>query len=781
MGGSNMKLFNIFKTESKSFFENKIKIIALLAVILIPLLYSFLYLKAYWNPYGDLKDYHVAVVNNDSGATLNKTKVNYGNDTVKKLKDKTNIGFVFVDSKVAKDGINSDKYFASIEIPKDFSEKIANAKNGKVIIPTIKYVSNNKKNYIGTKISENIKDEILVEIKQTISAKYGETAFDSIYKSRDGLKDAANGTDKLITGTTDIANGNNQISLNLNNLNGQAAKLQGGTTALANGSSVLNSGLGKLNSQVPTITSAVGQLTTGADTLNKGLTDADKGAATLNLKSKDINNASASVNDAYTKKLVQGYSQMTSGLYNGAKQASDGAQGVKNGVDKLLKSTQQSQQAMSDAQAGLIAYLNANPKVASDPAIQEYLNNMGKIASEATTPDSQAQIKQLTDGTQALADGTKNLSDQLDTKNSSSAVSAFNSGLNSFNTSALQPYTAGVNQYTAGVGQLATGLDDLAQGATKEATGLGTLNTSIQALASASSQLYNGSSTLNSGINELNGKMPALASGTQQLADGSTKLGNALTTLNTGNKDLKTGLADGVKTINDNVKSPSKDLGTFIGNPVNISETNIDEIDNYGTGLAPYFLPISLWLGAVLMMLILKVKKENYSELNRFDFVLGKYLNYALIGIVQAILLGFVTLILGIIPTHPVMLFGSLIVMALSFDAILYALVSLFGLVGEGAAIVLLVLQLCSDGGTFPMEVLPKFFQNISVFLPFTYGVQIIREMLFAHNINGTLVLKDSAVLLAFALVALTVTLVLINKGEKINQHIDQALENKAA
>ncbi|WP_026883767.1 YhgE/Pip domain-containing protein [Clostridium akagii] len=775
-----MNLFNVLKTESKSFLKNKIKIIALLAVILIPLLYSFSYLKAYWDPYGDLKDYHVAVVNNDSGATLNNEKVNYGNDTVKDLKDKTNIGFQFVDSKTGNAGINNDKYFALIEIPKDFSEKIADAKNGKVIAPIIKYVSNNKKNYIGTKISENIKNEILVQIKQTIAAKYGQTAFDSIYKSKDGLNDASNGAGKLITGTTDIYNGNNQISSNLNVLNNQVPKLQSGASALANGSGTLNSGLGKLNSQVPTITSAVGQLSSGADTLNKGVSDADNGAKTLNSKSKDLTDAGTKVN-AYNGILLGKYSDMTSGLKSGADTLNGVATNVNDGVAELVKNTEDSQNKMNEAQKGLKAYLDVNPKVANDPAIQKYLMTMEAIAEKASSSENTNKIKELTKGTAGLVKGTKNLSDQLNTGNSSSLAAAFNSGLNNFNEAALEPYTAGVNQYTAGVGQVATGLDALAQGSTKVATGLETLNASMPSLASASNQLYNGSSTLNNGINELNGKMPALASGTQQLADGSNKLGGALLTLNNGNKDLQTGLTNGVKTINDNVTSPSKDLGTFIGDPVKISETDIDKIDNYGTGLAPYFLPISLWLGAVLMMLILKIKKHNYKKLNKFEFVLGKYLNYAVIGIVQAILLGFVTLSLGIKPTHLVMFFGSLIVMAISFDAILYALVSLLGLVGEGAAIVLLVLQLCSDGGTFPYEVLPKFFQGISHFLPFTYAVQILRELLFANNINGSLVLRDLGVLLVFAVVSIAVALVLVKKGEKINKHIDKALESTAA
>lgn len=770
-----MNLFSVFKTEAKSFLQNKIKILALLAVIIIPLLYSFSYLKAYWDPYGDLKNYHVAVVNNDSGATLDNEKVNYGNDTIKKLKDNTDVGFEFVDSKTANKGINNDKYFALIEIPKDFSQKIADAKNGKAIAPTIKYVSNNKKNYIGTKISENIKNEILVQVKQSISEKYGESAFDSIYQSRDGLNDAANGADKLINGTNDIHDGNNKISSSLNELNNQVPKLQNGTSALASGSLALTNGLSSLNSQVPTITNAVGQLTSGANALNKGLADANNGASTLASKSKSLNDASASINSKYTNELIPGYNGMTVQLKAGADKLNGVATEVNDGTSKLIQSTT----ALENAQQYIAAYLKTNPIAAKDPNMQKYIEAMQQISSNNTDPNA---ANELQAGTEGLVQGTKTLSDQLDTSNPTSAVSTFKSiGLNNFNIAGLQPFTAGVSQYTAGVDQLASGLGALAQGSDKISTGLGTLNANMPTLANASSQLYNGSSTLNNGIDELNSKMPALASGTQQLADGSNKLGDALTTLNNGNKDLKNGLTDGANKINDNVKSSSKDLGTFIGDPVKISETNIDEIDNYGTGLAPYFLPISLWLGAVLMMLILKIKKDNYKELNRFQFTLGKYFNYGILGIVQAILLGFVVLILGIKPEHPVMLFGSLIVVALSFDAILYALVSLLGLVGEGVAIILLVLQLCSDGGTFPMEVLPKFFQNISYFLPFTYTVQGLRELLFAENINSALVLKDLGVLLLFGLVAITVTLTLIKKGEKINKHIDEALDGSAA
>ena len=93
---------------------------AIFAIITIPLLYSFLYLKAYWDPYGDLKNYHIAVVNNDKGALLNDENINYGGDLVNNLQDNAAVGFEFVDSTTAEQGIKDDKYFAEIEIPEDF-------------------------------------------------------------------------------------------------------------------------------------------------------------------------------------------------------------------------------------------------------------------------------------------------------------------------------------------------------------------------------------------------------------------------------------------------------------------------------------------------------------------------------------------------------------------------------------------------------------------------------------------------------------------------------------
>lgn len=771
-----MKLFRVCKTETKALLQNKFKIIAIIAVIFIPLLYTFSYLKAYWDPYGDLKDYHIAIINNDLGATLDGKTVNYGNDTVDNLKNESKIGFDFVDKSTAANGLKNDIYFASIEIPKDFSEKIAKAKDGNAISPIINFTSNNKKNYIGTKISESIKNEILNEIKESISKEYGEIAFTSIYETRDGLKEASEGTEELIDGTNKINDGNNKITDGLDKLNSQIPRLQNGVNDLSNGTAALNDGLNQLSSKVPKLATPINDLASGANKLNAGIDSANKGATELSNKSQELLEANTKINDTYNNSITTGYKTMASALNNGSKQLVDGAKGIQNAVDQLLYSTSENQQAITDAQKYLQAYLASNPEAMTDANMQAYLSTMQAISEKASDPSNASKIQALKDGTAALSTGTEALSYQLDISNSDSAVSTFNNGLNTFNLEALEPFSIGLNQYLTGVNQLSSGLNDLSEGSSKISSGLTTLNSNMPSLIDASKQLYDGSSALNNGVNELNSKMPDLASGTKKLLDGSTELGDGLNTLNNGQKELNTALNDGIKEINDNVKTSSEDLGRFIGEPVKVDITNIDEIDNYGTGLAPYFLPISLWLGAVLMMLIIKVKNNKYPELNRLQLTIGKYIHYGVLGIIQALLLGGIVYLLGIKPAHPTLLFGFLIVMALSFDAILYGLVSILGLVGEGVSIILLVLQLCSDAGTFPMEVLPKFFQDISTYLPFTYAVEIAREVLFASTVDISLIMKDLLMLGLFAIIALVFAFIFSRQGVLINNIIEEAI-----
>ncbi len=771
-----MNLFQIPKNELKSISQNKMKLTAIAAVIIIPLLYTVFYLKAYWDPYGNLKNYNIAVVNKDAGATLDGKEQNYGTDIVKNLRDKKDIGFKFVSEEDAAKGLKEDKYFSEIQIPEDFSKKIASAKDGKAEAPKIIFISNNKKNYIGTKISDAIKNEVLNQVKKSISGEYGEIAFDSIYELRDGLKDAAGGTDKLYDGTNKLSTGSVQLTHGLNQMNQEVPKLQAGVNSLVNGSNQLNTGLGQLNTKIPELSSGTNKLTSGAKDLNNGIYTLEDGVKQLTDNSDDLKNGSDTLTENYDNKLMSGYIQMTNGLKSGADTLNAGAKQAEVGVNTLVSSLEQNQMAMNEAQKQLQAYLGAHPEAMTDPNMQAFLGTLQNISQQTSNPDNEKNIQALQSGMNQLVQGSSGLSNQLDISSQNSAAGMFSAGLNNFKTEGIQPYQAAVNQYVDGVNQLAIGVTTLSQGSSQLASGLGKLNNNMPSLQDASKQLYDGSGKLNNGLGGLNGNVPTLADGVNKLANGSTKLSSGINDLKNGTKELDTSLNDGLKKVDNNVKTPSKELGNFIGDPVKVDENNINPINNYGSGLAPYFLPISIWLGAVFMFLIIKIKSNGYEEMNNVQLVLGKFIPYAIIGIVQTLLLGWIVLGLGIKPSKPIMLFSFLVIMALSFDSIIHSFMSLFGLVGEGLAVILLVLQLCSDSGTFPIETLPNFFQTINPYLPFTYAVEGIREVLFAVNINYSILQKDALMLTIFGLIFMAINMIFIKKGDIISEALEKKL-----
>ncbi|WP_127836998.1 YhgE/Pip domain-containing protein [Clostridium prolinivorans] len=776
-----MSLFRITKSELETLVENKIKIVAIIAVIAIPLLYTLLYLKAYWDPYGDLENYHIAIVNNDKGAVLDGKNKNYGNDIVDNIKNKNNIGFEFVDRNTAEEGLKNDKYFAEIEIPEDFSQNIVNAKDGNIKNPKLNYISNNKKNYIGTKISESIKNEILKEVNSDISKNYGKIAFDTIYELRDGLKYASDGTSKLINGEDKLYKGGKELANGLNTLNSNVPELKNGFINLKNGTDKLNNGLEKLNSKMMILSDSINKLSDGTKNLKYGITSAKEGAEKITANSKALKDGSDNLNSVYEKQIISGYKQLTGALKNGADKLNNGVLQVRDGVNLLIGTTLQSQENMKKsltcAEGSLNAYLQANPTAMQDPNIQILLKTMQDIKGQAILSEENSKyIKDIQNGMDSLVSGTQNLSSELDLNNNKSAAFIYYDGLNNFKEQGIKNFTIGVNTYVDSTNKLALGINNLDAGSSELSKGMDSLNSSIPIFSDTVSKLYSGSLNLKDGVSVLNLKMPELFSGIDKLAYGSNKLTDGILSLKSGTEKLKNGLEDGVEKVEDNVKATSEDFGDFIGEPVKVSEMTIGSANSYGSGLAPYFIPISLWLGAVFMLLAIKIKIKDYEKLSNAKLTIGRFIPYALIGIVQAVLLGEIILWLGLKPINIPLLFLFLILMALSFDSIVYTLISLFGLAGEAVAIVLLVLQLCSDAGTFPMEVLPSFFKDISMYLPFTYSVSAIREILFSASMNTSLIIKDSIILTIFGMIFMIINMIFIRKGEIINKVIENNL-----
>lgn len=254
--------------------------------------------------------------------------------------------------------------------------------------------------------------------------------------------------------------------------------------------------------------------------------------------------------------------------------------------------------------------------------------------------------------------------------------------------------------------------------------------------------------------------MPDLVSGVQKLADGT--------------KELSTKLNDGYDTLNHNLVNSSSTMGKFLSEPVKIKNNPINSVPNYGSGFAPYFIPLSLWIGALLMFFVMSTTVDDDINAGPVGTVVGKYLSFGYIGIIQAVTVTFGVMLLGLKPTSLPILILFNIFLSYAFISIVQSFMFLTGPnVGKFLALVLLILQLASSGGTFPTELIPRIFGIIHPFLPFTYATEGLREIISAQPINYALLSKDVCVLAGMLIGFLALSIVMKNHADALQSKIE--------
>lgn len=893
-----------------SIFKNRLIRVSVAAIVIVPLLYSMLYLDAFWDPYSKLAKMPVALVNNDVGGIKDGKKVNYGRDLVDKLVKDEELGFKLVDEATAISGLKSQKGFYSMfVVPKTFSEDILKVKDGTPKLATIYYTSNDKKNFLASQITGKAVVKLKSELTKQIVNEDTKVVFDNLYEIKDSLKKASDGSKEIFDNLKTAQDGSKKLQNGLLTLNNNIPSLKSGVLALYNGSgtlsngmssaqigtailydgaSELNNGLNKLAGQVPALSDGISKLYAGSTSLTNGIKTADDGLKNkilpgtkalsegLTKLSTGLSSAgdgakklmaagtalSSAVGSVDTKNsLVNGSASLSAGaaklkagtdafkpgmqkLLAGADSLKNGASLVSAGVDSLITQVNTSQATLKNAvNTQLAAFLKSNPAALGDSNMQKFLATLNAINTAASDSIATAQISALQAGAHQVASGSLDLSNGLNTLGT--GVVQFADSSVAFADGAVQ-YASGADQFAKGASQLADGAKSLGTGLSDAVSGANALNEGAIALDTALkgdfnnglAALYQGSTQLNKGLNSLNGNVPALADGINQLKDGSNKLQdglgstadraklpknliaptgtllggmnslqegsiklkdgistlkgnipaladgtkklyngsidltNGLGKLKDGSKELFTKLDDGYTKVKNNLKTSSSDMATYVSEPVDINEAAINPLKNYGTGFTPYFIPLSLWVGAIMMFFIISEKVDDDIKASSMSLVIGKFISYGFIGTIQAVLASTVVLILGLKPSNIILYYLFNILMSFTFIAIIQCLVFLMGMAGRLLAIVLLILQLTSCAGTFPLEVVPKFFRVINPYMPFTYCVSGMREII--SGITHTVLAKDVTILFVVMFAFMFLSVFLKKHADKVKLAIEQ-------
>ncbi|WP_346894617.1 YhgE/Pip domain-containing protein [Clostridium sp. UBA7503] len=869
-----MNFLKIAGEDIKSIFKNRFIRVSVIAIIIVPLLYSLLYLDAFWDPYARIQDMTIAVVNEDGGALLDGKQVNYGEDIVENLKGNEEVGWDFTSNEKANEGLEKQGYYAKFVIPEDFSKSVVAAKEGKPQIADLQFVCNEKKNFLAAQINSQVEKLLKEEIVGTISNNYVTVAFDKLYEAKDGFIKAADGSEKLYNGIGELnekvpmlaegakklGDGSEQLkdgqgalnsgikSINngLSEVNSKVPTLGSGVDKLYNGSQELKNGLSEVNSKVPALSSGVDKLYVGSEELKNGLGTAVNGAGALTSGSKGLYGAFNATIYPNVNSLKDGANKLNGKLKAGESNIKDlkkGGEGLKTSsdsvaalstgvntkyqsvtdeVNELIDSVNKSSATMNKISTEISKAVESNPGLANDPNIKEALQKIQDLNKE--TSETQKKIEELEEGSKKFGDslgtfngvvngytgsvkefatGTVALTDSVN--DMGVAVSKISGGLNSLeaglNENTKDSFGAGLKSLSDNMSGLNAGINKLNSGSSEINGGLGQLRSNIPTLSGGIQALYSGSGELNGGLGQLRSNVPALSGGIQalyngsnQLVDGSNALVDGQNKLNDGvseltgkvpqledgvdklykgSNELATALKDGAGEMKSGLKNSSKEMGDFVSAPINMKNEPINKVPNYGTGFAPYFISLSLWIGAIMMFFVISAKTDDDANLSKFDKVIGKYLSFGFIGLLQALLVSAVVMGLGLTPTSTGMYFASIVFLSLVFIAIIQCLISLFGDAGRLLGIVLLILQLTACAGTFPLEIVPKFFKVINPYMPFTYSVELLREVISANTINYGIVGKDFLILGIVLLVFLTISIVFKNAGENLQNIIE--------
>ncbi|MGW5848533.1 YhgE/Pip family protein [Streptomyces sp. NPDC055254] len=674
--------------ELKRFGRGKLPRAALVALLLLPLLYGALYLWSFWDPYSRLDRVPVALVNADRGTTVDGERIDAGGEITRKLHDSKTFEWHEVSAEKAAKGLEEGAYYLTLTMPADFSEKIASSSGEDPTTGALQVRTNDANNYIVGSISRTVFAEVRSAASTNASRGFLDKIFVNFSDLHDKTAEAADGADRLKQG---------------------ADKAQQGAKDLADGLDTAKEKTGELTGGLQKLDTAAGKLKTGTRDIADG---------TQQLADK--------VNGAADK--ARPFLKDPKQLAATAELVADTAKTVNNHFDTIAQKAPGAATAAKRAATGADAYYTRHcvtpgvePHLASCPDLKRVKDDAAEAAE--LTGDVSTLVKgangDLTTLKKQLGDLEKQARDVVDRAPALTAD--------------LDAAVTKVNALNTGAHQVATGMAQLHKG-----------------LGSASS----GSAGINAGVGKLGDGAHRLDGGMYKLVDGSGELAG--------------GLHEGAGKIPDYDAQQRDSRTEVMADPVRLANQSLHKAPNYGTGFAPYFIPLSLWVGAmVAYMLIAPMNRRALAAgASPWRIALAGWLPVAGLGAAQVgLLMAVLHWGLGLEMARPALTVGFLVLVTGCFAAIVQWLNAKFGAAGRILVLAVLMLQLTSAGGTYPVQTSPDFFNAVHPYLPMSYVVESLRRLITGGDL--TPVWQGGAVLLAFTAGALALT-ALAARGKQV-------------
>ena len=695
------QIIEIFKSDIKEIFRKVNTWIIIIGLIFLPSMYAWPNILSSWDPYSHTNNIKVAVISEDEGATVEGKNVNLGESLITNLKGNKNLDWQFVSSKQqAENGVKIGDFYASIVIPKSFSSDITSITRGELKKATIEYTVNEKINAISPKITNSGASALA----NTIGKNFVEVANGVIFEK---LHEAGVKFEENLPAIE-------QVKEKINNLNDNFGHYENS----------LNELIGKVDRGYNVLNTIQGTL----PEIDRAATNSIMLANKTNVTIKNVEN----FNEIMLKNINTQLDKVIE------------ISGEVVKVAELIQKKPTNPEETKAKMKALDSRLEAAEKrldIAKD--IFEYLNSLS---------DQNLFQKQLTKINTMESDISK-----LRTLNKKiySNIDKYDTIGNNVKVEFLKT-SKRVNRNSIDFKQkLNTEVAPLVKRVLTNA------DTKIRNVSSVISRAQAQIPTINAKISEAEVKIQTVQGKLLKLQGEMPEIKEKVQKL-TGIVNKADGEID-TNALFNLLKVDYKQQAEFFANPVQLKENQLYHIKNYGSAMTPFYTVLSIWVGALLMSSLLTTKVEDEeNKYKPYQKYFGRGLLFMIISLLQTLIITLGDMyLLGTQANSPYRFVIYALLISLLFSAIIYTTVCLLGNVGKAVCIILLVLQIGSSGGTFPIQMTSRFFQILYPKVPFTYSIGLLREAVGGVYIPA--VNRDMKILLTYLVITLVGGAILVS------------------
>ena len=842
-------VFRIFKHDLRALYRNFFAFLIILAILVLPALYAWFNIYAFWDPYGKTDDVSIAVVSNDKDyVDSDGNIINMGEALIEEIKDDENFGFeILDDADQAVEDLYAGKYYAAIIIEPDFTYNMYNFLTTDMYSPTIKFYQNEKTNAIAVKVVEAAGDEV----KQIVNEKYISTVVATLF-------------DKLNAFSSDVQ-GNSSTEMLKNTLQKIGNNLQSYSATIDQFISANNALIDTLQRTNNTLNYSIYLIGNERLNISKQIVYIDDTKDDLALINEEVNNMLTELQDSVNEAIYK-----LDRLYNGG---TDDAEAASKALAELEAQYQE-----------LIDYLTHSGL--SNSEVEDALTALNKLTDKITELREKLGLNGETvdaQQTRVLAAHNKSAIEEIQTDYETVAVPAVYEAVTGYDYDDLTDASQTQQSMESLVGFMQEDTDSriesiqsnltLAQTTSSSETRkealkaaqsdaeiveqeISALNTTAEAIGTASgSDTSDISSSIDSAESDsksasdilddiLNGNRnidlvsdlqlvsdmlgtvrvtltetvyPMLDTMLNNLQDSLGEVSSVLLDLNgilgkttpiveelgstfgaVNNaliqvQDLLTSyiervdefidLLDGnpdnsvLQNVFDFLNVDPESIGSFLSSPVSMVSKSVYPVESYGAAMTPFYTMLAIWVGCVILNAILKceapIPVPEATEKQRF---FGRYLIFFLLSQIQTLITMLGNLIiLGVDCAHPGLLLLSGFVTSLACSMLAYAFAVAFGNIGRALIVVILIVQIAGSGGSYPIELLPDFFQQVYLFFPFPYAINAMREAIAGLYQNQYLIYLLQ--LMLFFIVGLLIGIFAKRPLSGVNKYMNEQLD----